>query len=114
MKRYYLVSVDYDNKRFPFRNQVFEAMSEKDAIDKYHNSCPRIDHDEILSIKAKYLGVSENISRFLERVFARILMYLSIPYYYLAIVTRNVSRVSSFFYNLLPIRKCPCCTGKRK
>ena len=84
MKRYYLVKVRFDDKRFPFTNVVYEADSPEQAIEKYWSGWGKLDRKKTLkSIEAEYLGISENISRFIERMIGRFYLLLSIPHYFL-------------------------------
>lgn len=79
MKKYYLVRVQFDNGRYPFRNQVFCAKSEQEAIAKYHDWWSTIDDDVILSINAQYLGIGENLARFVEACISKVRTVFYIP-----------------------------------
>ncbi len=112
MKRYYLVKVRYDNPRFPFRNQVFEAKSEEAAIEKYHASWrmkdgTNVDTDTIVSIEAEYLGISENISRFIEVVMGYVQYYTYVPLFMFFTVVELVFNYDPQMFKAAEARKDP-------
>ena len=87
MKRYYLVKVRFDDKRFPFTNVVYEADSPEQAIEKYWAGWGDLEKDKNLkSIEAEYLGVTENIGRWISTAIGFCHYYSYIPVFLLVFV----------------------------
>lgn len=91
---------------------MFEAKSEEDAIERYRASWrmkdgTEIDTDPVISIEAEYLGISENISRFIEKMIGYIQYYTYIP---LSVLLAGIMMVLYYdpeIFNAAEARKDP-------
>lgn len=112
MKRYYLVKAKYDNPRFPFRNQVVEALSEGHAVEKYLSfwrmkDGTEIDTDPLVSIEAEYLGISENFARMFSSVAGELQYFLFKPWAYISIILGMVFHYDPQMFKSAERRKDP-------